>query len=114
MTKLTTLAAAVIACGFFAGAAQAHDDTGTMRVFVGDLNVHSEQGAKTALRRIRSAANQFCGPSDASLRTYRDSRSCVGQMTGKAVDKLDSPSVTALYQPRIRPIRLAASGTHAR
>lgn len=116
MTKLTSLAAAIAACGLMAGAAQAHpqEQERTMRVYVGDLNVHNEAGARQALSRIRAAASRFCGPTDPSMRFYQGYRACIGEMTGKAVAKLDAPRVTALYQPLSRPIELASSGTAAR
>lgn len=39
----------------------AHAEEGTMRVRVGDLNLQHQDGAKVALRRIKSAATAFCG-----------------------------------------------------
>jgi UrcA family protein len=78
-----------------AGAASAQD--GTMSVRVGDLNVQSDAGAKAAFSRIRVAAAQFCGGEGArDLGTIAQQRACVDRMSGKAVDSLAAPKVTAL------------------
>lgn len=112
MTKLTTLAAALAATAFMAGNVHAQEQH-TMRVYIGDLNVQSEQGAKQALRRIRSEASDFCGPQDPTLRSYQGYKTCTREMTAKAVAQLDAPRVSALYKPS-QPIQLADSGTPAR
>lgn len=91
---VTTLAALALS-GF-----AAHAEEATMRVRVGDLNVHEEPGARAALRRIKYAVNNFCGPINGyPLGITRASKECRKDMTDKAVAKLDAPMVTALYAP---------------
>lgn len=91
---VTTLAALALS-GF-----AAHAEEATMRVRVGDLNVHEEPGARAALRRIKFAASNFCGPINGyPLGVTRAAKECRKEMTDKAVAKLDAPVVTALYAP---------------
>jgi len=82
-------------------ASVAHAEEGVMRVRIGDVNVHSEAGARTALKRIKFAATKFCGPEYSYLPGYsREIWKCQKDMTQKAVTKLDAPLVTALYAPQ--------------
>ena len=72
-----------------------------MRVRIGDLNLHHEEGAKVALHRIKSAATRFCGGEITSPLEFANSvNSCRKDMTEKAVVQLNTPLVTALYAPR--------------
>lgn len=95
MTRFV-ISAAVLALALAAsGAASAED--GTMSVRIGDLNVHSDAGAKAALARIRATAAQFCGGEGSrDLGVIAEQRTCVDRMSGKAVDSLAAPKVTAL------------------
>jgi len=95
MTRFVISAAAFALALAASGAAAAED--ATMRVRVGDLNVRSEAGAQAALGRIQVAAATFCGGRDArDLTTVAQQRACVDRMTGKAVDALSAPKVSAL------------------
>jgi UrcA family protein len=70
-----------------------------MVVRLGDLNVATEPGAQSALRRIRLAADRFCGgDGDRSMRVQMAARACRGEMIDKAVDQLGAPGVTALHR----------------
>ena len=86
-----------------AAPALAHAEDGLMRVKVGDLNLASDAGASTALRRIGTASTRFCGGggSEAILQLHAY-RQCRQTMMAKAVARLDAPRVTALYQPAPR------------
>jgi UrcA family protein len=99
MNRIIKIAAAAAVLGFagVAGAASAQEDI--MIVRVGDLNTKGHEGAEIALRRIKTAANQFCGPKTRDLTLSQEQRRCVKQMTGKAVASLNAPMVTALYNP---------------
>jgi UrcA family protein len=102
-----TLAVAVIGALAAAGLAQAQTDTMTVRV--GDLNLASSRGAAVALQRINMAARAFCG--DASPLDFTGtaaSAKCRRDLMGKAVDKMDAPLVTALYEKTAPPVSLAA------
>ncbi len=80
-------------------ASVAHAEEGVMRVRIGDLNVHSDAGARSALKRIKFAATKFCGPEYGYTGYNREIWKCQKDMTQKAVTKLDAPLVTALYAP---------------
>ena len=73
----------------------------------------SPQGAETALRRIKSAANAFCGPASREVGRAFAQKGCVKRMTTQAVARLDAPLVTALHSPH-QPIRLATAGATTR
>lgn len=93
MHRLVLPTLAVLALSIAGGA---HAEEGVMRVKVGDLNVHTDAGARTAFKRINNAVRDFCGP----LQGYSaEVRACRKEMTDKAVAKLDAPLVTALYTP---------------
>ena len=97
MRSLIVTSLAALALSGFA----AHAEEATMRVRIGDLNVHEEPGARAALRRIKYAATNFCGPINGyPLTLTRASKECRKEMTDKAVAKLDAPVVTALYAPQ--------------
>jgi len=98
MHRLVLPTLAVLALSMAAGA---HAEEGIMRVKVGDLNVHSDAGARTAFKRINNAARNFCGPLQGYSPGYQaEVRACRKEMTDKAVSKLDAPLVTALHTPQ--------------
>lgn len=99
MNRIIKIAAAAAVLGFagVASAASAQEDI--MIVRVGDLNTKGHEGAATALRRIKTAANAFCGPQNRDLGANHARQLCVQKMTGKAVASLNAPMVTALYNP---------------
>jgi UrcA family protein len=103
MNRIVVITSAVLLLA--PGMAKAAEDS--MVVRLGDLNVASDAGAQAALRRIRDAADRFCGGrGERSLRTQLAVGACRGEMVGKAVARLDAPSVTALHQGQ-HTIRLA-------
>lgn len=98
MHRLVLPTLAVLALSV-AGGARAEE--GVMRVKVGDLNVHSDAGARSAFKRINNAARDFCGPLQGYSAGYpAQVRACRKEMVDKAVAKLDAPLVTALYTPQ--------------
>jgi UrcA family protein len=98
MHRLVLPTLAVLALSMATGA---HAEEGVMRVKVGDLNVRSDAGARTAFKRINLAARDFCGPLQGYSFDYASNvRKCRKEMTEKAVTKLDAPLVTALYAPQ--------------
>jgi UrcA family protein len=113
MNRIIKIAAAAAILGLtgVAGTASAQQDI--MVVRVGDLNTSSHQGAEVALRRIKNAASQFCGPQSRDLTTSSIQRRCEARMTEKAVSTLNAPKVTALYAPS-QSIQLAQAETSSR
>lgn len=104
MNRIIAISSAVLLLA--PGLARAAEDT--MVVRMGDLNVATESGAQSALRRIREAADRFCGGHGVrSIQVQTAAATCRGEMVGKAVAKLDAPVVTALYgnDPAIRLAR---------
>jgi len=67
----------------------------------GDLNLNNEEGARSLLRRIRTASRYVCTGGDAhwsgSLNTSRAYRTCVRQAQDGAVAQIKSPLVHSLY-----------------
>ena len=100
------IASTVALIALVGGAAHAED--ATMRVRIGDLNLHHEDGAKVALQRIKTAATKFCGNDITSPIDFAASvTSCRKGMTEKAVVQLNAPLVTALYAPRLSTTQYA-------
>lgn len=103
MNRIVVITSAVLLLA--PGLAKAAEDS--MVVRLGDLNVASEAGAQSALRRIRLAADRFCGGhGERAIRVQMAADACRTEMVDKAVIQLDAPSVTALHRGE-SSIRLA-------
>ena len=112
--KITALSVAA-ALGFIAygQSATAQDsDAPSVKVRYADLNLTSEDGAQALLQRIHHAARIVCDQqwSD-STEAVLLGRSCVAHATSRAVAKLNSPLVTALYsgKPMTNAVALATN-----
>ncbi len=69
-------------------------------VFFDDLDLSSPGGGYTLLMRIRAAATQVCAPAalmKGDLRDTADYQRCVRRAVGRAVDRVDAPSVQDAY-----------------
>jgi UrcA family protein len=75
-----------------------------------ELDLTREDGARVLLGRIGQAAKTVCGPEPAriSLFMYQAYRGCVVQSAGAAVQQLNAPLVTALYELGEKPVVMAA------
>ena len=97
MTALVTFAAVQPA----SATNRSSDEVMTRIVKFGDLNINSEEGAKSLLRRIRTASRYVCTGGDGqwsgSLNSSRAYRTCVRQAQDGAVSQIKSPVVHALY-----------------
>ena len=103
MNRIVVITSAVLL--LTPGLAKAAEEA--MVVRLGDLNVATDAGAQSALRRIREAADRYCGgQGDRSMRVQTAVRACRGEMVGKAVAQLDVPTVSALHQGAA-PVQLA-------
>jgi UrcA family protein len=95
------LLAAALACALaapaFAGEAR------SIPVQRADLNLQSEAGAEVMLARLERAAERVCGVANGriDLATHNLGRACVEETIANAVDSLDAPLVTALYEDRL-------------
>jgi UrcA family protein len=99
------LFAVASACAFLGAALAptpsfAGEEQGQMRVATGDLNLQSDPGAQSVLRRIKSASSVFCenGSGTRDLARTLESWKCRDRMMYLAVSKLDAPLVTASYR----------------
>jgi len=70
-----------------------------VRIFRGDLDLSTEAGARTALRRIELATTQICGqrPGHLLIRAQRSWRRCHEEFVARAVEAFDAPRLTDLY-----------------
>jgi len=98
--------AAMIATAIGPGATSAFaaspDDPISVKVSIADLNMASEAGARTALSRIRYAAEKACGGdvADQTLGEQMQFRSCAKQAVQRAVTAINQPALTAVNQGR--------------
>jgi UrcA family protein len=92
-------AAAVLAFG--APASAAEPTRTAVEVRYGDLNLATEKGATTLLRRIDRAAREACGLDPWQRGFVRaGQRACYAEAVGKAVGRVDAPMVTQVYAAR--------------
>lgn len=79
-------------------------ETAEMRIKIGDLDLHSQAGAKTFMSRLHRGVVRFCSYDGRTVRyqtaTIRD---CQIRMSTQAVRQLDAPMVTAMYSQRLSP-----------
>jgi UrcA family protein len=80
-----------------AGAASAQSDATSIHVSYADLNLRSDQGARSMLERIDDAAMRVCGgqPDIRQLAERDLFQKCKNQAVDRAVRDLDAPLVTA-------------------
>ena len=109
---------ALVALGFTTGAyaapanAVADDDSSvSVRIQVGDLDLHSALGAKAALFRIQFAAEDICGGKPdirfpTELAAYR---TCMKATVDQTVASLGNPLVAALNRPRKLTLAVATA-----
>ena len=72
-----------------------------------DLNLGGQAGAKVLLQRVRLAANQVCGP-EPRVDLDRTYRNCVTDTMTRAVQGINQPLVSSLYQDKFG-IKVAAT-----
>jgi UrcA family protein len=94
-------------------------DTGdipSVTVIFADLDISSPDGAAKLYSRIQGAANSVCTAYDRSgFAMQANFKACVSDAVGRAVAKVSSPALNAVYRTKTgatASIRLATSGTH--
>jgi UrcA family protein len=100
--KNLLICTAVLALGL--PAASFADSPASVGVRYRDLDLNSPRDAALMLHRIDDAATEACGASRTSLREYRltvERSTCHQEGVAQAVNALDAPTVTALYQDRV-------------
>lgn len=80
----------------------------TLDVPYGDLDLSRPAGAKTMVYRIRNAATDACGglPYIREMRERRIFKVCLRQAMAEAIDQLNAPLVTAMYEQEVAEGRL--------
>jgi UrcA family protein len=115
MTKfrLTACVAVLISAGLVSQAAA--EEVGVVRtatVRTSDLNLASEQGAATLLRRISAQAFDLCAVTDTPLnpRAGHEQQACTARAVARSLAGVHSPAVAAAYAHRYRaaPTEVAA------
>ena len=93
--------AALAVCSVALSSGAAADETPTLKVFYGDLNLERPEGAAALYRRLRVAADTVCSPVDSTrpqwLQRFED---CMRKSIADAVAKVDNPVLTAYYQSK--------------
>jgi len=100
LPSMIAAALVAIACAAGAPTAQASEPGQplTKKVAYGDLNLDSEQGAKTLYARLRSAAREVCTPFESIELARRIVRqACVDHAVTSAVGQINRPTVTAVH-----------------
>ena len=97
----STTRAALLAAGaiglFAAGAAQADQKI----IHYNKVDLQTQQGAATVYSRIHMAALNVCEPANlAMLRSGRQVHACIDATVNDAVQAIDSPTLTAIYEAR--------------
>ena len=78
-----------------------HKEIKSQTVSYSDLDLSTDSGAQTALKRIKSASRNVCSPHSHGKRTLRsttDYNECVQQATADAVQNLNAPKVSYAYK----------------
>jgi UrcA family protein len=97
MKVFTTFTAAVVLSFAAVHSADAADIGGhpnAVRVQFADLDLDTPEGAATLMRRIRSAAEQVCGPPEKPLPQWSRHRACIKFAVSTAVATVDRPVVS--------------------
>ena len=107
----STTRAALLAAGaiglFAAGAAQADQRI----IHYKNVDLQTQQGAATVNSRIHTAAMNVCEPANiAVLRSARQVHACIDATVGDAVQAVDNPALTAIYEARRDRDSLPAGG----
>jgi UrcA family protein len=100
--KRAIVCAALAASALMGAMTAARAEDGQMRVNLGDLNLATPEGARTALSRIDAAAAVFCevGSGREQLERVAAENHCVAAMVRKGVDGLQAPLLTAMLNAR--------------
>jgi UrcA family protein len=102
MTRLMlTVGIAALMSGGVISRASAEDHTviETGAVKTSDLNVATEQGARTLVRRVAARASDLCTQTDTPLArgAEKSRRACVAKAVAVSVARINAPWVTAEY-----------------
>jgi UrcA family protein len=102
LTGLLLLSAFSLTVNALPAAAADEIVTRSQVVRFGDLNLMSDDGAKTLYQRIKLAARQVCDGADDHFGNY-EYRKCINKAVDEAVAKVNRPTLHALHQSRRSP-----------
>ena len=116
-TTTTSLLFSVFVGSALSVPASAHgSDIPSVTVKFADLDISSPDGAARLYSRIQWAANSVCSAYDRTgLTAQAKFKVCVSDAISRAVAKVSSPTLNAVYRAKTGAtgrIRLATSGTH--
>jgi UrcA family protein len=84
-----------------AQASDSFDTTPHKVVRFKDLNLNSPEGAAALYGRIKSAASEVCGERDRFAPWQsRTIQTCINDAMSRAVDQINSPMLTSLYNSK--------------
>jgi UrcA family protein len=89
---------ALAACALACAPALAAADGFVARVKTSDLNLQTEDGAKKALERVHRAALNACSDVTVGTRIPRPDESCVTQVSGELIKRMNAPRVQAAFE----------------
>jgi UrcA family protein len=120
---LATFAGSAATAAFATSVSQPQDardmETSSVIVRYGRDDLTSDDGTKRLYERLQRAAETVCGSDQAwdvlSVMQFRDVRMCEQDAMGRAVDEVDSPRLTAMYDQHWEgaPNRKVASAEQA-
>jgi len=99
--SLALIAIGLMALSGTSASAQSALGVEQIKVSTAGLDLNTESGARTLLKRIEHAAAQVCGgePSNRMdrIKTFRP---CTKEVMNRTVSEINAPTVTALYEGR--------------
>jgi UrcA family protein len=99
--SLALIAIGLMALSAASASAQPALNGEQIKVSTAGLDLNTESGARTLLKRIEHAAAQVCGgePSNRMdrIKTFRP---CTKEVMNRTVSEINAPTVTALYEGR--------------
>jgi UrcA family protein len=98
-TALACLSAIALCAAAPAFAQQSTDQVNSRVVGYGDLNLDSNRGADTVIRRVESATNYVCGDRTGprSMQETSSVHACQSQTADNAIADIDHPNVNSRY-----------------
>lgn len=108
--KLLPLAVALALAGTAGAATRVGDDIPSVVVQYGDLNLNSRAGVLKLHARLRSAAQDVCGPLNSRvLGLLEQYESCVAAAIAQGVDAVGNESLSKFHRYGIKPSVLASN-----
>lgn len=99
--SLAILAIGLLALSGGAASAQSSLDGVSVKVSRAGLDLNTESGARTLLKRIETAAAEVCGGEPSNrLDRFQKFRPCTREVVQRTVSGINSPTLSAVYGGR--------------